>query len=103
MTNVKLINNEWKKIVNSIEFSSEEKEKLKNIKDLPPEERKSLLDSINERKLQKLSAEEEEKVQKIYDDNKIDGSVLIDVDIFLPEGNGIINCRVEGEHKQIRF
>jgi hypothetical protein len=101
MTNVKLINNEWKKIVNP-EISVEEKEKLKN-KDLPAQERKALFESVEARKLQNLSTEEKDKVQKIYDDNKIDGATLIDVDIYLPEGNGIINYRVDGEHKQTRF
>lgn len=39
----------------------------------------------------------------IYEQHRIEGSTLIGCDIALPEGTGIINCRVDGEHKQIRF
>ncbi len=39
----------------------------------------------------------------IYDQHKIEGATLIACDIALPAGTGIINCRVDGEHKQIRF
>jgi hypothetical protein len=41
--------------------------------------------------------------QPIYEKHRIEGSYLIACDIRLPEGSGIINCRVDGEHKQIRF
>jgi hypothetical protein len=39
----------------------------------------------------------------IYEKHKIEGASLIACDIALPAGTGIINCRVDGEHKQIRF
>jgi hypothetical protein len=101
MAHVKLINNEWKKNVN-LEITAEEKAQI-NDPNLPANELKSLIDSIKERKTEKLSMQEEILVQQIYDDNKIQGATLIDVDIFLPQGNGIINCRVNGRHEQIRF
>jgi DNA-binding response OmpR family regulator len=41
--------------------------------------------------------------QALYDQHKIEGADLIAVDIMLPSGSGIINCRVNGDHKQIRF
>jgi hypothetical protein len=41
--------------------------------------------------------------QALYDQHKIEGADLIAADITLPEGTGIINCRLNGEHKQIRF
>jgi hypothetical protein len=41
--------------------------------------------------------------QALYDQHKIEGADLISADILLPEGTGIINCRLNGEHKQIRF
>jgi hypothetical protein len=41
--------------------------------------------------------------QALYDQRKIEGADLISADILLPEGTGIINCRLNGEHKQIRF
>ena len=41
--------------------------------------------------------------QALYDQHKIEGADLISADILLPEGTGIINCRLNGEHQQIRF
>ena len=52
-----------------------------------------------------IDAEREDAAaaQAIYDQHKIEGADLIAADITLPEGTGIINCRLNGEHKQIRF
>lgn len=41
--------------------------------------------------------------QAIYDQHKIEGAKLITADISLPSGKGIINCRLNDEHIQIRF
>lgn len=41
--------------------------------------------------------------QAVYDQHCVEGANLISADITLPEGIGIINCRLNGEHKQIRF
>lgn len=49
------------------------------------------------------SAADAATAQAIYDQHKIEGATLISCDITLPAGTGIINCRVDGEHKQIRF
>jgi hypothetical protein len=52
-----------------------------------------------------IAADPEDAVaaQALYDQHKIEGADLIAVDISLPSGSGIINCRVNGEHQQIRF
>jgi hypothetical protein len=49
------------------------------------------------------SKEDAARLQEIYDANYLAGSDHIDVDITLPDGRGIINCRSGLEHKQIRF
>lgn len=59
--------------------------------------------SLQARSLAAVTTEEAAQAQAIYDANKLDGAVLIAADIALPEGNGIINCRVGGEHRQVRF
>jgi hypothetical protein len=41
--------------------------------------------------------------QALYEQHKVEGATLIACDITLPSGSGIINCRVDGEHAQIRF
>ena len=50
-----------------------------------------------------VAPEEAATAQALYDQHKIEGADLIAADITLPEGTGIINCRLNGEHKQIRF
>jgi hypothetical protein len=39
----------------------------------------------------------------LYSKHMIPGADIISVEVFLPAGNGIINCRVNSEHKQVRF
>jgi len=43
--------------------------------------------------------------QAIYDEKKMEGNNLISATVFLPSGNGIINCRQPDtlEHCQMRF
>ena len=57
------------------------------------------------RKAQFIEASKEDaiKLQAIYETHHLAGSEHIDVDITLPDGRGIINCRSGLEHKQIRF
>jgi hypothetical protein len=101
MTNLTLINNDWKQRVNP-NITEEEKALIKN-REAPIEERKAVMDAIRERMFATPSSEDVASAQAIYDDNKIEGCQLISVDVTLPSGSGIINYRVNGEHKQIRF
>lgn len=50
-------------------------------------------------------ATDAEAAQAIYDEKKTEGNNLISATVFLPSGNGIINCRQPEtlEHCQIRF
>ena len=50
-------------------------------------------------------AEDAAAAQAIYDEKMIQGNNLISATVFLPSGNGIINCRQPEtlEHRQIRF
>jgi hypothetical protein len=101
MKNLTLINNEWKQRVNP-NITEAEKAVIEN-REAPAEERKAVLDAVKERMFETPSSEDVASAQAIYDANKIEGSQLISVDVILPAGSGIINCRVNGEHKQIRF
>lgn len=102
MKNLTLINNEWKQRVNP-NITAEERAILENKSEDSAETRRTLMESIKDRSLVDVSAEEATTAQSIYDQNKIEDSDLISVDVTLPQGTGIINCRVNGEHKQIRF
>ena len=50
-------------------------------------------------------AADAEAAQAIYDENKMEGNTFISATVFLPSGNGIINCRQPDTlgHCQIRF
>jgi len=50
-------------------------------------------------------AADAEAAQAIYDAHKMESNTLISATVFLPSGNGIINCRQPEtlEHCQIRF
>ena len=67
------------------------------------EAKRTLNESVQARSLLAVTTEEATQAQAIYDANKLEGAVLIAADISLPDGHGIINCRVGGEHKQVRF
>jgi hypothetical protein len=49
------------------------------------------------------SEQDAAQAQALYEQHRIEGADLIDVNINLPLNTGIINCRIDGEHKQIRF
>ena len=67
------------------------------------EAKRALSDSISARSLTDASAEDSAAAQALYVANLPAGAVIIAADLTLPDGHGIINCRVAGEHKQIRF
>lgn len=102
MKNITLIGNEWKER-KTPNLTDQERELLRDMSEANHEERKVLMDRIREESLVAVTAEEAAQAQAIYDQHKIEGATLIAADITLPSGTGIINCRVEEEHKQIRF
>ena len=67
------------------------------------EAKRTLSESIKARSLLAVTTEEAAQAQAIYDAHKLADAVLIAADMTLPDGHGIINCRVGGEHKQVRF
>lgn len=100
MKNLTLINNEWKERVTP-QLTEQEKALLRGPGQ--NEAKKTLMERIRSESLIPAEPAEAEAAQAIYDQHKIEGSDLIAADITLPEGTGIINCRVGGEHEQIRF
>lgn len=101
MKNITLVNNEWKELVDP-NITNEEEEFLLN-ENLPLEDRLSLYNTIKIRQYQEISEEERSIAENIYNQYSVPNSTLISVNIYLPEERGIINCRVNDEHKQIRF
>ena len=66
------------------------------------------LTAINAWKASRYStadAADAEAAQAIFDEKKMEGHNLISATVFLPSGNGIINCREPDnlDHCQIRF
>lgn len=102
MKNLTLINNSWKQQV-EVQLTDAEKVLLTNVGRDSQEERKLLLERVRDQSLIDANSEDASAAQALYDSNKIENAALIAADISLPHGNGIINCRIDGEHKQIRF
>jgi len=69
----------------------------------PTDKEKAVLEEIQAAQFSSASTEDQAVLQAVYDANFPAGAELIDVDITLPNVRGIINCRVGGEHQQIRF
>ena len=102
MKNLTLENGEWKQRV-APQLTAEERELLTQRGPQPNEARKALVERIRNESLIAVEPADAEAAQAIYDQHKIEEADLIAADITLPNGTGIINCRVNGEHKQIRF
>ena len=103
MKNLTLINTTWKQRVTPTVTDAERTLLLAPTTSGNREAKRELNESIKTRSLADVSTEEAEQAQAIFDAHKIDGSSLIAADISLPNGIGIINCRVNGKHSQVRF
>ena len=97
-----LINGEWKQILDP-NVTPEEQAILENSSPENFETIEELVANIRARSITNASAEDSAAAQTIYDQHKIEGAEFIDCHITLPDGYGLINCRVGNEHKQIRF
>jgi hypothetical protein len=96
----------WKQI-NNISLT---KEQIDILKDAESEAASALRAELNANRYTVLSAEESTVAQAKYDELKpevkeTDQYQLIAVNMMLDGDatSGIINCRVNGDHKQIRF
>ena len=94
----------------SVEFTEAEQTLLISTKEEDLESKAELIAEIKTKREKALSTEEVETATSIYNSFKpalqeSDEYQLISVDMTLSNetGTGIINCRVNGEHKQIRF
>lgn len=94
-----------------VELTEEQKTLLTSTDEKDKEARKNLQDSIKEQREKNATKADIDKVQPIYDKNKpkikeSDKYYLIGCNATITDNGsirGIINCRVNGEHKQIRF
>ena len=102
MKNLTIINNEWKERI-PLQLSESDKVLLAQQGNKPNEARKALAERIRNGSIIAATPEDAAAAQAIYDQQKIEGADLIAADVSLPEGTGIINCRLNGDHKQIRF
>jgi hypothetical protein len=103
MKNLTLINSTWKQHIAPTLTTEESALRSAAPTEENREAKRALNESIQTRSLLDVTTEEAATAQTIYDAAKIEGAVLIAADLSLPDGHGIINCRVNGEHKQVRF
>jgi len=78
----------------------------KRLRDLPPEERRAAFDAIREQTTVAVDKKAEKELEALYDLHRPDTAdgddyQLIAMDVV--NGSGILNCRVNGEHVQVRF
>jgi len=102
MIHLTQINGDWKQI--TLPTLTDEQKNL--LRDTNPDNdvaRKYLRETLQSTCYTPAASADAISAQSIFDVNNIIGSALIAVNIILPNGNGVINCRVGGEHKQIRF
>ena len=99
----------WKEIV-KVELTSEEITLMRSMNEEDEVAKKSLIDRVKSERELELDVETSSIAQAIYESKKptlkeTDTYQLIAVDMQLEGevGKGIINCRVNEEHKQIRF
>jgi hypothetical protein len=76
----------------------------KRLRELPPEERRAAFDAIREQTT--VAVDNEAELEALYDLHRpeVPEGVtyqLIAMDVV--NGSGILNCRVNGEHVQVRF
>lgn len=102
MKNLTLLNNQWKQKV-AIELNQEEKALLRNFSEDRFLDRKSISERVIAESLIVPDIEDAAVAQALYDQHNIEGAEFISADVLLPIKIGIINCRLNGEHKQIRF
>jgi hypothetical protein len=102
MRNLTLIGNEWKQRV-AVALSDEERALMLNQGADRREERRALAERIAAESHIAATPEDAAAAQANYDAHKLEGASLIAADIVLPSGTGVINCRLNGEHQQIRF
>lgn len=102
MKNLTLINNSWKQQL-EIQLTDAEKFLLINKNKDNQERCKLLIERVRNQSLVDADSEDASAAQALYESNKIENATLIAADILLTDEAGIINCRIDGEHKQIRF
>jgi hypothetical protein len=102
MKNLTLIGNEWKQRV-SLALSAEERALLLTSNKDKRDARNALAKRIAAESFIAATPEDAAAAQALYDATKIEGADFISADVSLPDGTGIINCRMSGKHQQIRF
>lgn len=102
MKNLSLINNIWIERINP-NITDIERAILEDTTGTSTESKLVLINNIKARSVKVSEPEDAAIAQSIYDQQKIENTQLISVDISLPSGHGIINYKVNNEHKQIRF
>ena len=98
----------WKEII-QVTLTEEQENFIKSSK-VSNKEKKSFMLEINSQTEIELSSEDQLIAETTYLANKPelkkdDTYELIEIDMTLENGltRGILNCRINGEHKQIRF
>lgn len=93
--------------IKKVELTEEQKTLLMSKEDSDKQAKESLIETIKSQRTSEVDASKSNELISLYDSKKpelkeSDIYELISADV-LENFTGIINCRVNGEHKQIRF
>lgn len=102
MKSLTLVGKSWVERVNA-NITPEERAVMNDRDPSKFEARKAVAEAVRARSTKPAEAADAAAAQALYDKHRLEGAVLIACDISMPRGTGIINCRLNGEHKQIRF
>jgi hypothetical protein len=102
------IESKWVKI-NNVEITETEQELLRSTKEEDKVAKAELLETINSKRFTSLTATKSKEFVTLYNIVKpvlkeTDEYQLIAIDVCKTDRlSGILNCRINGEHKQVRF
>lgn len=97
------LNGTWKKRIAPTLTEEEIALQAANLTPANRPQKAALFESLRARSLQDAPEAEAAQAEAVFVAKFPEGATLIAADMFFPEGTGIINCRVDGEHVQIRF
>lgn len=100
MTHLMLVGGEWFERINP-ELTPEQTQALRDPS--KGDAHREAVAAFRERSRRAASEADAAAAQSLYARHSLADATLISAEVTLPSGSGIVNCRVAGKHRQIRF
>lgn len=102
MTTLLLVKDNWT-LTDDLDVTGEERALLNSDDPAQHAEKAALIAALKVRPRLTVSEQDAAAAQTIYAEHMPENATLISAVVELPHGTGIINCRLNNEHLQIRF